>query len=239
MPMLMYMKNSALSGRNRVEMSPSSCESLPVSAMIVKQGKNFTTAKIFKKVCKTLFVSVTILSPNFLLNDRCFKSIVDTRKITENFHMTKVTFLQYFCGWALTFSIQIFEHIAWFALLTWRYVITSTLKRYWPYHIIKLWQTVQSCILVSDANFGGRKYSVIQNVKEQWCYITVYVLSRAYLQLKPRFRFNMAAARIKGKGSFYIAQYPVRWTGQSALHFLLSLTDLFIPAPTRRLREAF
>ena len=23
----------------------------------------------------------------------------------------------------------------------------------------------------------------------------------------------------KGKGSFYIAQYPVRWTAQSALHF--------------------
>ena len=33
--------------------------SVPVSAMIGKQGKNFTTAKIFKKVCKTLFVTVT------------------------------------------------------------------------------------------------------------------------------------------------------------------------------------
>ena len=85
--------------------------------MIVKQGKNFTTAKIFKKVCKTLFASVTTLSPNFLLNDRYFKIIVDTRTITENFHMTKVTFLHHFCGWALTFSIQIFEHIAWFALI--------------------------------------------------------------------------------------------------------------------------
>ena len=41
--------------------------SVPVSAMIGKQGKNFTTAKIFKKVCKTLFVTVTILSPNFCL----------------------------------------------------------------------------------------------------------------------------------------------------------------------------
>ena len=37
----------------------------------------------------------------------------------------------------------------------------------------------------------------------------------------------------KGKGSFYIAQYPVRWTAQGALHFLLSLADLFIPTPTR------
>ena len=42
----------------------------------------------------------------------------------------------------------------------------------------------------------------------------------------------------KGNGSFYIAQYPVRWTAQSALHFLPPLTDLFIPTPTRLLREA-
>ena len=35
----------------------------------------------------------------------------------------------------------------------------------------------------------------------------------------------------KGKGSFYIAQYPVRWTAQSASHFLPSLTDLFFPTP--------
>ena len=38
-----------------------------------------------------------ILSPNLLLNDSCFKIIVDTRKITENFHMTNVTFLHHFC----------------------------------------------------------------------------------------------------------------------------------------------
>ena len=43
----------------------------------------------------------------------------------------------------------------------------------------------------------------------------------------------------KGKGSFYIAQYPVRRTAQSAVHFLPSLVDLFIPTPTRLLREAF
>ena len=37
----------------------------------------------------------------------------------------------------------------------------------------------------------------------------------------------------KGKGSFYIAQYPVRWTAQSALHFLPSLggEDLHINYP--------
>ena len=44
---------------------------------------------------------------------------------------------------------------------------------------------------------------------------------------------------IKGEGSFYIAQDPVRWTAQSALHFLPPLADLFIPTPTRLLREAF
>ena len=57
--------------------------SLPVSEMIVKQGKNFTTAN--KMVCKTLFVTVTILSPNLLLNDCCFKIIVDTPKIRKTF----------------------------------------------------------------------------------------------------------------------------------------------------------
>ena len=36
------------------------------------------------------------------------------------------------------------------------------------------------------------------------------------------------AQYIKGKGSFYIAQYPVSWTAQSALHFLPPLADLFI-----------
>ena len=68
---------------------------LPVSAMIVKQGKHFTTAKIVKKVFKTVSITVTILSPNLLLNDYCFKIIVDTRNITENFHTTKVTFVHH------------------------------------------------------------------------------------------------------------------------------------------------
>ena len=43
--------------------------------------------------------------------------------------------------------------------------------------------------------------------------------------------FSQLGTCDKGKGSFYIAQYPVRWTAQSALHFLPSLTDLFIPTP--------
>ena len=49
----------------------------------------------------------------------------------------------------------------------------------------------------------------------------------------------MVPKESKGKGSFYIAQYPVRLTAQSALHFLPPLADLFIPTPTRLLREAF
>ena len=35
----------------------------------------------------------------------------------------------------------------------------------------------------------------------------------------------------KGKGSFYIPQYPVRRTAQSAVHLLPPLADLFIPTP--------
>ena len=71
--------------------------SLPVSAMNEKQGKKFTTAKIFKKVRKMLFVTVTILSPNVLRNNCCIKIMVDTYKIMENVHMTKVIFLHHFC----------------------------------------------------------------------------------------------------------------------------------------------
>ena len=37
--------------------------------------------------------------------------------------------------------------------------------------------------------------------------------------------------RFKGKVSFYIAQYPVSRTAQSALHCLPYLEDLFIPTP--------
>ena len=104
--------------------------------MIVKQGKSFTTAKIVKKVCKTLFVTVTILSLNFLLNDCCFKIIVDTRKITENFHSHDEGDISTpFLLLRVDFSIQIFEHISLFALLTCRYVITSTLKRHWHYRM--------------------------------------------------------------------------------------------------------
>ena len=54
--------------------------------MIGKQGKHFTTANIFKKVCKTLFVTVTILSPNVLLNNCCIKIMVDTVNYGKRSH---------------------------------------------------------------------------------------------------------------------------------------------------------
>ena len=57
---------------------------------------------------------------------------------------------------------------------------------------------------------------------------------RLILKLKSH---GMGNSIKKGKGSFYIAQYSVRWTAQSASHFLPSLTDLFIPTPTRLLRK--
>ena len=61
---LMYRKKSTLSSRNRVEMKTFVMRkfsvSLSVSAMIVKQDKNFTMAKIFKKVCIPLFVTLTV-----------------------------------------------------------------------------------------------------------------------------------------------------------------------------------
>ena len=67
-----------------------------------------------------------------------------------------------------------------------------------------------------------------------WCawaqaqfYICFLLLSRAAAV----FNYLICLAIVKGKGSFYIAQYPVHWTAQSALHFLPSLTDLFIPTP--------
>ena len=41
---------------------------------------------------KTLFVTVTILSPNVLLNDSCFKIIVDTRDISTSFLPLSVDF---------------------------------------------------------------------------------------------------------------------------------------------------
>ena len=55
---------------------------------------------------------------------------------------------------------------------------------------------------------------------------------------QPHRRHHGIISKKVKKGSFYIAQYP-RWTAQSALHFLPPLTDLFIPTPTRLLREAF
>ena len=50
--------------------------------------------------------------------------------------MTKVIFLHHFCDWALTFFLFKCLTHCYFARLTWRYVITSTLKRH-RYHRVK------------------------------------------------------------------------------------------------------
>ncbi len=62
-------------------------------------------------------------------------------------------------------------------------------------------------------------------------YIYIY---RVYADSHSLGQLALASKRTAStlKGSFTIAQYPVRWTGQSALHFLPSLADLFIPTPT-------
>ena len=65
-----------------------------------------------------------------------------------------------------------------------------------------------------------------------FCYHIQCVTSSRVVVLRTKHQF-------KKKISFYIAQYPVRWTAQSALHVLPPLADLFIPTPTRLLREAF
>ena len=52
-------------------------------------------------------------------------------------------------------------------------------------------------------------------------------------------RMSQPSGNVKGKGSLYIAQYPVYRTAQSAEQFVTPLADLFIPTPTQLLREAF
>ena len=72
--------------------------------------------------------------------------------------------------------------------------------------------------------------------KDRYCTINCEIKCRDYMYaLWVTFRnwcyrcmYNFV---YKKKSSFYIAQYPVRWTAQSASHFLPSLTDLFIPTP--------
>ena len=81
---------------------------------------------------------------------------------------------------------------------------------------------------LNTGNWNGSGTVLVSNL---WCEhgLSLFSLCECVFHVKKK----------EGKGSFYIAQYPVRWTTQSALHFLPSLTDLFIPTPTRLLREAF
>ena len=60
--------------------------------------------------------------------------------------------------------------------------------------------------------------------------MTTTVIHLHNLRASPILKPGPSLIRVKkGKDSFYIAQYPVRWTAQSASHVLPTLTDLFIP----------
>ena len=90
-----------------------------------------------------------------------------------------------------------------------------------------------------------RCYSLLQrNVVAKREYMIESVISIEALLCQSKKIFSLKLVKwhlyqVKSKGSFYIAQYPVRRTHQSAVHFLPSLADLFIPIPARLLREAF
>ena len=94
----------------------------------------------------------------------------------------------------------------------------------------------QGEITINTTNIGFERFIVV----------ILYAMTMRRIGLKTRWLSSHKERRRsdvvqckKGKGSFYIAQYPVRWTVQGALQFLPSLTDLFIPTPTRLPREAF
>ena len=57
--------------------------------------------------------------------------------------------------------------------------------------------------------------------QDHFIFLTVLIISMTFvLSLTQMLVFLSLYVKGKGKGSFYIAQYPVRWTAQSASHFL-------------------
>ena len=86
------------------------------------------------------------------------------------------------------------------------------------------------------ANFELRRISFIRRLLTTETTATIvsdFILSRLHCCTS----LLSGCPRSSKKISFYIAQCPDRWTAQSALHCLSSLADLFIPTPTRLLRE--
>ena len=69
----------------------------------------------------------------------------------------------------------------------------------------------------------------LQVFLQSWPSVIFFTQSIHVTHARPNLPLS-SSTHIK-KGGFYIAQYPVRWTAQIALHFLPSLTDLFIPTP--------
>ena len=89
-------------------------------------------------------------------------------------------------------------------------------------------------LVKKQSRFDVRKYSFSTRTINIWNKLSTECVHAISVNV---FKNRIQLRRVKGR--FYIAQYPVRWTAQSALHFLPSLADLFIPTPTRLLREAF
>ena len=83
---------------------------------------------------------------------------------------------------------------------------------------------------ISFSNFNGKTVNnlgyngVSTRTRNRLCSIVLNDVIKKRL-------FKIHTKGKKVKVWFYIALYPVRWTAQSALHFLPSLTDLFIPTP--------
>ena len=138
-----------------------------------------------------------------------------------------------------------------------RHIIYKTLRDFLPSkaHSLKLIHGTCICCFpiadcVAELVFQGCMYKTVLLYVSNGCKYKTAVIFQGCVYKTVLLFFRVVCARQccyisglyvqkKGKGSFSIAQYPVRWTAQSALHFLPPLADLFIPTPTRLLREAF
>ena len=74
---------------------------------------------------------------------------------------------------------------------------------------------------VRDVRFNSRDFTKIGN---QHYYVSWRIIYIFHADIKPnRSMYESFTERVKRKGMFYIAQCPVHWTAQSALHILPSL----------------
>ena len=86
---------------------------------------------------------------------------------------------------------------------------------------------------MSSVNSNGANYVDMLDPNPYWLLVRVscffqwmhpvwhWILFLLFLKIVVKAK-SVCKGKVKGNGSFYIAQYPVRWTAQSALHFLPS-----------------